>query len=116
MIAATKARWTRGTFMFPCHQESQRQDREVLAEFPGYRWKNIILFKQQWCAGGAWTIIHAPTMLGLGARWSKLKDAKAAVEAMDAEFGLPLLDEHESWDSETRGAIRATIRRLREFA
>jgi hypothetical protein len=109
VIAATKAQWKRGTFMFPCHSTDSTM------EFPGWRYRNVILFKQQWRAS-CWTMLHAPTMLGLGARWSRLRDAKAAVEAMDAEFGLSLLDEHESWDTETRGAIVAAIRRLREFA
>jgi hypothetical protein len=85
-------------------------------EFPGWRYRNVILFKESWRSLGAWSIVHAPTMLGLGARWTRLRDAKAAVEAMDAEFGLSLLDEHESWDTETRYTIRDTIRRLREFA
>jgi hypothetical protein len=85
-------------------------------EFPGLQWKNVILFKQGQHSWDAWSVVHAPTMLGLGARWSRLRDAKAAVEAMDAEFGLALLDEHESWEPETRNAIVATIRRLREFA
>jgi hypothetical protein len=67
-------------------------------EFPGWRYKNVILFKQSWRMSGAWSIVHAPTMLGLGARWSRLRDAKAAVEAIDGEIGLALLDEHESWD------------------
>jgi hypothetical protein len=109
MIAA-KARWKRGTFTFPCHAG------DATMEHPGWRYRNVILFKQQWCSRGSWSMLHAPTMLGLGARWSRLRDAKAAVEAMDAEFGLPLLDEHESWDMETRVAIVATIRRHREFA
>jgi hypothetical protein len=109
MIAAAKARWTRETFTFPCHAH------DPTMEFPGWRYRNVILFKQQW-RSSCWTMLHAPTMLGLGARWSRLRDAKAAVEAMDAEFGLALLDEHESWDTETRHTIRDTIRRLREFA
>jgi hypothetical protein len=110
VIAATKARWTRGTFTFPCH------GNDPAMACPCWQWKNVILFRQAWRTRGAWSIVHAPTMLGLGARWSRLRDAKAAVEAMDAEFGLPLLDEHETWDPETRGAIVATIRRHREFA
>jgi hypothetical protein len=106
LIAATKARWTRGTFI---HTGIGKDP------IPCYRWKNVLLFKQEYLAS-CWMVFHAPTMLGLGARWSRLRDAKAAVEAMDAEFGLDLLDEHESWDTETRHTIRDTIRRLREFA
>jgi hypothetical protein len=110
MITATKARWKRGTFTFPCHANDSTM------AFPGWRYRNVILFKQGCRSWDAWSIVHAPTMLGLGARWSRLRDAKAAVEAIDGEIGLTLLDDHESWDPETRAAIVAAIRRHREFA
>jgi hypothetical protein len=110
MIAAAKARWKRGTFTFPCHAN------DATMECPCWRWKNVIIFKRQWRSSGSWSLLHAPTKLGLAASWSRLRDAKAAVEAMDAEFGLDLLDYYESWDSKTHSTIVSAVRRHREYA
>jgi hypothetical protein len=118
LIAATKARWTRGTV----HSLARDYytDPHVRQDHEGYINGNIGLYSYRWTSCAGWHVQHHPSGWNIGT-FKRKRDAQEAIATLRAEFDFAMLDrfaigqqEPQDWDDGP--AFRKRFHELRNAA
>lgn len=99
--------WKKANFQI---SSSPEPETTHYLDVKGWQFGNIGLHQSN-----GWTMTHVPSGLGFPAKWTKIKDAKAGVEAIHAEFDLTLVDRWETMSKRKKAAITKLINTHREF-
>lgn len=99
--------WEKAHFLISSSPDPETTE---FLDVSGWQFGNIGLHQSQ-----GWSMTHIPSGLAFPARWTKIKDAKAGVEAIHEEFDLTLIDQWKTLSKRKQAMIQRLINTHREF-